>query len=556
MKREVEQVTRPSPGSNVVAVPAALAQLTCPAEITSPAEADQLGRYLRNTARSVPAVVVSRATGAAAAYADVNRLRQDLTGIADVFEIVSLEASWAFTRNVPNKCQVYGGAGRVYPLGAEWEQDPYLSPLRFAYGRTDRETVTRQLVADVMGMSSAGNLTLSASSATSVRVTGEVEGVVGERALVKLPGQFPGVLWPELVEPGLPAERLFAKRMRIEGDLDPASRRIDVRGMRRAADQAVATYQPGETILVRVATVTTATCTVELFPGFSCTIPADLVTDEPTDLRELMTVGEVLPAWLGGKDANTSEWLLSLQDAADPEEASPAPSLLVGGPPWLVPASPDVAPHEGTGVDLARDEAIAAEPSSALIEALQRDKEQLVSQLKRAQGEMDALQGHLNVARTKLRESIRRKSKGGSPGPDDSRLFTRDEDQLDFEIRLAWARGTQPSEKDELPLKSWTYSAHFLDSLRDVQGISRAKIVEVIVHVLTGRDSELASRELHLLRNGKGGEDPVVVRDRGERCWRVSLQTKTPSARRLHYWTCADGSIELASIRLHDDFRP
>jgi len=261
-----------------------------------------------------------------------------------------------------------------------------------------------------------------------------------------------------------------------------------------------------------------------------------------------------LPAWFGGKDENTGEWLLSPQDAADPEEASPAPSLLEGGPPWLVLAAPDVAPQEGDGDDLARDEAISAEPSSELIVALQRDKEQLVSQLKQAQGELDALQAHLNVARTKLRESIRRKSKGG--GPDDSSLFARDEDQLDFEIRLAWARGTQPSEKDDLPLKKWTYSAHFLDSLRDVQGISRAKIIEVIVHVLTGRDSELASRELHLLRNGKGGDDPVVVRDRGERCWRVSLQTKTPSARRLHYWTCANGSIELSSIRLHDDFRP
>jgi len=29
----------------------------------------------------------------------------------------------------------------------------------------------------------------------------------------------------------------------------------------------------------------------------------------------------------------------------------------------------------------------------------------------------------------------------------------------------------------------------------------------------------------------------------------------TPSARRLHYWQCADGLIELASVRPHDDYR-
>ena len=47
-----------------------------------------------------------------------------------------------------------------------------------------------------------------------------------------------------------------------------------------------------------------------------------------------------------------------------------------------------------------------------------------------------------------------------------------------------------------------------------------------------------------------------MVRNGGETCWRVSLQVKTPSARRLHYWVCADGSIELSSVRLHDDYRP
>jgi len=79
-------------------------------------------------------------------------------------------------------------------------------------------------------------------------------------------------------------------------------------------------------------------------------------------------------------------------------------------------------------------------------------------------------------------------------------------------------------------------------------------VVEVIVHVLTGRDADLASRELHQLRSGPGGDDPPRTRAGGETCWRVSLQVKTPQARRLHYWQCQDGSIELSSIRRHDDF--
>ena len=143
------------------------------------------------------------------------------------------------------------------------------------------------------------------------------------------------------------------------------------------------------------------------------------------------------------------------------------------------------------------------------------------------------------------------------PGVDDSNLFADPGDQMNFDINLAWARMTPAAEKKDLPLQSWTYSPHFFDTIAAVDGISRDKIVEVIIHVLTRRDKTLASRELHQLRTGRGGEDPPRSRNAGrDTCWRVNLQTNTPSARRLHYWLCADGSIELSSIRLHDNFEP
>jgi hypothetical protein len=43
------------------------------------------------------------------------------------------------------------------------------------------------------------------------------------------------------------------------------------------------------------------------------------------------------------------------------------------------------------------------------------------------------------------------------------------------------------------------------------------------------------------------------VREDGARAWRVSLQSNTPAARRLHYWVLPDGSIELAKVGVHDD---
>lgn len=578
-------------------------------EIATDEEAMALGAHLRSPARRLPTVVVSRATGASAAFADVGQLRDDLEGLADVAEITTVEASWAFSRAVPDRCQVYGGAGRVYPLGTDWELNPYLSPLRFAYREADGGQLTGTLIGDAMRMASATPATPS-PTAGRVAVTGEVTGIVAQRAVVTYHGQEHGVLWPELVEPGLPAERLFAKGMRVEGELDPVSRRIDVRGMRRPADDALAGYRPGQTVLVRVAEVEAGSCRVELFPGFLCSIPADYAAEDLTDLRELVTAGDVLPAWFGGRDEATGEWLLSLREAEDAVDAVSAPSILDGGPPWLVPTArrsiaatvddataPDATalPTEAAPVDSTPPTAMpsdmpsaatdtaptAASPATAtpvvtplgltsrdptgtelsedptqFLEALRRDKDQLVAQLTRKKERIATLESELAAVRSQLRREIRHAAKRSGPAPDDSGLFERDEDQLDFEIRQAWARMIPASEKKDLPLTSWTYGPDFFATLRAVEGVSRDKVVEVIVHVLTGRDATLASRQLHRLRTGTGGDDAPVVRGQGETCWRVSLQNNTAGARRLHYWRCADGSIELSSIRVHDDFRP
>ncbi len=522
-----------------------------PDSVVTAGDAAALAAHLLSPGRTQPVVVVSRSTGAAAAYADVDLLRTDLAGLASVHEIATIEASWAFSGAVPDMCQVYGGAGRVYPTGTGWLADPFLSPLRFAYSPHDRATVTRQLVADAMGMATTGNHTTTAAAAGAVTVAGTVGGVAGDRALVNLPGQFPAVVWPELVEPGLPAERLFLKGMPIRGVLDETSRRIDVTGMRQAPDAAIGHYAPGDTILARVTALTADSCTIELFPRLEHTLSGADVTDEPADLRDLLSTGEVLPVWFGGQE--NGEWLLSLRDA-DPDQVTPAPTILTGGPPWLLltPAAPDAAPADDQVTALAAPDGFSLEATPDVVNALRRQLDQQAEQLRTAEARIARLTDDLATARTQRRLAVTRRSTGS----DDAALFLDPAEQLTFEIELAWARMTQPGEKADHPLRRWRYGPEFIDTLHGVQGVKRAKVIEVIVHVLTGRHTELASRELHQLRTGRGGDDPPVTRAGGETCWRVSLQTKTPGARRLHYWQCNDGSVELSSIRTHDDTRP
>lgn len=498
---------------------------------------------------------MTRAADAPSAYVNAEQLRENLEGLADVHEISTLEASWAFSHEVPQKCQVYGGASRVYPVGLEWTNDPYLSPLRFAYGTFDNAAVTRALTADAMSMASRGSVSLAAGPQQPHLVTGEVIGIVSERALVQLQGNGTGVLWPELVEPGLPAHRLFAKGMQIEGTLDPASRRIDVRGMRRTAEEALAAYRRGDTILGRVVDVREDGCTVELFPGYTCAIGAEYLTEDAADVRPMVATGDVLALWFAERDEASGEWLLSVIDSSDPDQAVPAPSILRGGPPWLMSHAASQRQAEELSEQAAAAPEADDEPTQGLTGELQREKGQLIRALREAENTIAELESALALSRRKLRQAERRRKRSGALMSDE-RLFDDDREQLDFEIRNAWARMTSPSEKRSLPLRNWSYGPDFFDTLHAIEGVTREKVVEVIVHVLTGRDAELASRELHQLRSGSGGDDPPKRRDGGETCWRVSLQVKTPGARRLHYWQCNDGSIELSSIRKHDDMRP
>ncbi len=82
-----------------------------------------------------------------------------------------------------------------------------------------------------------------------------------------------------------------------------------------------------------------------------------------------------------------------------------------------------------------------------------------------------------------------------------------------------------------------------------MQGITRDRVIDKIARLLTGT----FSGDVHPLRTSDAGDASPRTRDDGAMLFRLYLQTKTPSARRLHYWQLRDGTIELANVRTHDD---
>jgi hypothetical protein len=180
---------------------------------------------------------------------------------------------------------------------------------------------------------------------------------------------------------------------------------------------------------------------------------------------------------------------------------------------------------------------------------------ELTERLERSERRAEQQATALRKARQEAARLRRRLGDAGVEVPED-RYFLDDEEQLRFEVLAEWARAIPAAEKAGRPLADYTLGPRFLASLTEVEGVSHDRVVWTLVMVLTGLAPEMNGLQVHRLRSGAGGDDPVRPRDDGAMCWRVSLQVNTPSARRLHYWKLPGGAYELSRVVLHDDVEP
>ena len=133
------------------------------------------------------------------------------------------------------------------------------------------------------------------------------------------------------------------------------------------------------------------------------------------------------------------------------------------------------------------------------------------------------------------------------------RVFTDPVQQFEHEVWLSWLNNHTPDDREQFPLRPYTLGADFLDSVESLEGVDREKIVSTCVDVLTSRVWTHPGRQAHQQRLGTGGNAPAQSREDGSIAWRCSIQNNTPSARRLMWWECVGGSVELARVAIHDD---
>lgn len=548
-----------------------------------------------------PVVVVSISAAATDPYIDAIDLKDKIGDLGEVVVMPTNEVSWAFSDDMPAMTQVYGGAGRVYGVDGGWRSDPYQSPLRFAYARSDSDRVVEALAKDVAASAFRAGTAWSTeppggqgSARPQVVRDGEVQGTIGNsRALVKLSDGTYATIWAELTALDIDITQVVTRGQVVRGVLDPESRRFDVRSSLQPPGTALAGYEAGAAVLAHVTSVAPHAVTLTLFPGVDTDVPRDRVTDNPLDhLEDLFSPAEIVVADLEELRLADSEVLdvtLRLDTVDDDDVPLRAPALLRGGPPWLTPVEP-IAPvlpsraqREPTPSEVFEPETATAPLDSPAIsvpvpgprpspprltpapsvEALMTEVKNLAQANRALESEISDLKRERESLRTRLRASgsQRRKaeraaSKGGSSNPSDwSNLFADPVEQFRFEVHVEWARRIAPGQKAERPLVDYAIGPDFLQSLHDTPSVDRQKVVAVVVEVLTGLAANLDSRDVHALRvNDAGGSKPLRRAD-GSTCMRVSLQSGTPSARRLHYWSLGS-RVELSRVVLHDDMTP
>jgi hypothetical protein len=117
-------------------------------ELRTEQDVGVLVKELVNSQRSRPVVVVSTKNGELEPLIDVQRIVEEASAVADIVVIPTGRLTYLMGDLMRPNTHVYGGAGRTYPPGDQWQHDLRNAPLRLARSLYDSDRATGQLIDD------------------------------------------------------------------------------------------------------------------------------------------------------------------------------------------------------------------------------------------------------------------------------------------------------------------------------------------------------------------------------------------------------------------------
>lgn len=313
--------------------------------VESSSAVQQLAAGLHAADRDRPWVVVTSRFGSCEPDILVDQLTDDIGDVTRVFLLETGALTRELSELLPDRFQVYGGAGRSYPVGGDAFADLSRSKLRFGHGNARR--ATDQLVTDALAHAHQAGLFAQAPT-SAIAVTGTVKGFLsaGSRALVDLADGGMATVWQELTYPPVALDWTLEPGQRIDGLLDVATRRLNIEletpGLAALAER----FPHGSITLALVQHVSAQRAALALHPHVAMMITRPDISPNPLDkVDTLLSEGDVVAVRV--VHLQTGALHLRLSDVDDDDEPVLPPLALVrNGPPWLRENRALVAPVE------------------------------------------------------------------------------------------------------------------------------------------------------------------------------------------------------------------
>lgn len=186
----------------------------------------------------------------------------------------------------------------------------------------------------------------------------------------------------------------------------------------------------------------------------------------------------------------------------------------------------------------------------AVLQQKDREVDAALAMVRELEETASAARERLGILQSRLQraevenERLQAVSGGLAEIDDDSLLH----DEISRMVDQVRSRGERAKRRD------FTIGPLFSERL-EMQGRRyRSTAIRVSAEVISGVPKFLKRRKDHAMRTGSSQTAPEKFREDGAAARRCYLEKGVAAARRLHYWLLPDGSVELASVNVHDDF--